>query len=78
VKTRYLYDEKRHLVCEPYSIYGLHKMALELGIKRCWFHGGRHPHYDLPKKFSAAKHPRCERVSSREILRVIKIGIYNL
>jgi len=34
----YLTDRKRHLICIPYSIENLHKMAKELNIKRCWFH----------------------------------------
>ena len=25
----------------------LHAMAARIGLKRCWFQGGRHPHYDL-------------------------------
>ena len=29
---KYLCDNKRHLICEPYSIENLHKMAKELNI----------------------------------------------
>ncbi len=32
---RYLCDTKRHLICEPYSVENLHKMAKELKIPRC-------------------------------------------
>ncbi len=42
---QYLTDGKRHLICIPYSEEGLHKMAEELNIKRCWFHKD---HYDIP------------------------------
>ena len=43
--TRYLTDCKRHLICQPYSIEGLHAMAKALEIKPCWFHKD---HYDIP------------------------------
>jgi tetraacyldisaccharide-1-P 4'-kinase len=33
------------LVCCPYSIENLHRMAGDLNIKRCWFHKD---HYDIP------------------------------
>ena len=39
----FITDGKRHLICEPYSIENLHKMAEERDIKRCWFHGGSKP-----------------------------------
>ena len=44
---KYLTDGKRHLICEPYSLDNLHKMAEALDIKKCWFHKD---HYDIPKK----------------------------
>ena len=70
---RYLCDDQRHLVCFPYSIDGLHRMAEDLGIKRCWFHrSGRLSHYDIPKRRIAEVTARCEIVSSRTILSVIK------
>lgn len=40
----------RHLICEPYSIENLHKMADDLNIKRCWFHKTKYSHYDIPKR----------------------------
>ena len=46
----YYCDNKRHLVCVPYSVENLHKMAEDLGIKKCWYHSGDKPHYDIPKK----------------------------
>jgi FMN phosphatase YigB (HAD superfamily) len=69
-------DENRHLICVPYSVENLHKMAEELGIKYCWFHsGGRtgfHPHYDIPFKRIAEIKAKCEVVSTKEILKLIK------
>jgi hypothetical protein len=39
-------------------------MAKELGIKRCWFHNGRYPHYDIPKR-------RIEEILAREDVTVV-------
>lgn len=68
----YLSDDQRHLVCYPYSVEGLHAMAEALGIKRCWFHGGRLAHYDVPKRRREEIAARTRLVSSRDILRAIK------
>jgi len=62
-------DEKRHLVCTPYSIENLHIMADQLGIKRCWFH---RDHYDIPKRRILEIQSRCSIVGSREIIEIIK------
>jgi hypothetical protein len=69
---KYYTDGKRHLVCMPYSKKNLHTMAKELGIKRWWFHKN---HYDIPKKRKAEIEAKCELVSSRDIVRIIKGGI---
>lgn len=66
---KYYCDDSRHLVCVPYSIDNLHAMAKDLNIKRCWFHKS---HYDIPKKRISEIQSRCETVSSREILDIIK------
>lgn len=65
---KYYCDNARHLVCKPYSIAGLHRMALDLGIKRCWFHDD---HYDIPKSRIDEIKAKCEVVSSKEIVRII-------
>ena len=69
VQMKYYCDNNRHLVCIPYSIENLHKMAEELGIPRCWFHKN---HYDIPKKRIAEIKNNCIFVSSKEIVRIIK------
>ena len=69
---KYLTDGSRHLICKPYSIENLHKMANELGIKRCWFHNGKFPHYDIPKRRIKEIESKCEMVSSIEIVKIIK------
>lgn len=69
----YYCDSQRHLVCTPYSVENLHKMAQELGIKRCWYHSSKdHPHYDIPKRRIAEIHARCTVVSPRDILKIMK------
>jgi hypothetical protein len=68
----YITDCKRHLICIPYSIDNLHKMASELNIKRCWYHSGKFPHYDIPKKRILEIESKCTIVNSRELLYLIK------
>jgi FMN phosphatase YigB (HAD superfamily) len=68
---KYLTDGKRHLICVPYSIENLHKMAEDLGIKRCWFHKN---HYDIPVRRQKDIENLCEIVSSKEIVKIIKDG----
>lgn len=67
-------DRARHLVCVPYSVENLHAMAAELGIKRCWYHPGRFPHYDVPKRRlkELLADPRVTEVGSRRILEICK------
>lgn len=69
---RYLCDGKRHLICEPYSIEGLHAMARALGITRHWFHAGKLPHYDIPARRVAEIEAQCGRVAPRRIVEVIR------
>lgn len=69
---RYFSDDMRHLVCLPYSVTNLHAMARDLGIARCWFHAGRFPHYDVPKRRIGEIAARTERVSPRVILGICK------
>lgn len=64
----YYCDGSRHLVCVPYSKENLHKMARNLGIKRCWFHKN---HYDIPKRRIQTITSVCTIVPSQEIVRII-------
>ena len=66
---KYYCDNSRHLVCVPYSIENLHIMAEDLGIKRHWFHKN---HYDIPKTRIEEIKNKCEVVTTREILKIIK------
>lgn len=65
----YYCDNKRHLVCVPYSIENLHKMADNLNIKRCWFHKN---HYDIPKTRIDEIKAKCTIISPKEIVKIIK------
>lgn len=69
----YYCDTARHLVCVPYSVENLHRMAQDLGVHRCWFHSSsKFPHYDIPKRRIGEISAKCKVVSTREILRLIK------
>jgi hypothetical protein len=47
-------------------------MAEALGIKRCWYSNKPKPHYDIPKKRIEEIQNKCNVVSPKEILRIIK------
>ena len=71
--TQYFCDDGRHLVCVPYSVEALHAMAVDLNIKRCWFHNSPgHAHYDIPKRRIAEVKARCTVVAGRDIIRIIR------
>lgn len=72
VQLKYYCDNARHLVCLPYSVENLHRMAEDLGIKRCWFH---RDHYDIPKRRIAEITAKCEVVSGRRILEIVKMPL---
>jgi len=67
--VEYICDNKRHLICIPYSIENLHKMGDELDIKRCWFHKD---HYDIPKKRIDEIQKKCKIVTTREIVNIVR------
>lgn len=63
----------RHLVCVPYSIENLHRMAAELNIKRCWFHNTPSgPHYDIPKRRIAEIEGKSTVVPTKTILAITR------
>lgn len=70
---RFYCDSMRHLICVPYTVDNLHRMAEILGIKRCWYHrGASYPHYDIPKRRIAEIQAKCTVVSPRMILKIMK------
>lgn len=64
-------DNKRHMVCVPYSKSNLHIMAYTLKLNRCWFHK---THYDMPKLRIDELTSHCKVVSTRAIVAIIKSG----
>lgn len=72
MKLQYISDGKRHLICVPYTIANLHRMARELAINPCWYHAGKKPHYDIPKMRQAEINAKCLIVTSQEIIKIIK------
>ena len=68
---QYYCDYNRHLVCYPFSKSNLHKMAKDLNIKRCWYHSGDNPHYDIPVKRNDEIMMKCLVVTTRDIWRII-------
>jgi len=50
-------------------------MAEDLHIKRCWYHSGKHPHYDIPKKMVESVKKRCLVNTSKELLSIIKTNL---
>jgi hypothetical protein len=68
----YLYDRMRHLICLPYSVDGLHAMAANLGIGRHWFHAGKYPHYDIPKRDVDRIQGLATRITPKELLSIIQ------
>jgi len=74
-KLKYYSDNARHLVCIPYSIANLHRMAEDLNIKRCWYHkSGRNSHYDIPKRRVMEIGEQTTVVGGARILEIIREG----
>lgn len=71
----YFTDNSRHLICYPYSVENLHKMAEQLGIRRCWFNNGKLPHYDVPKEELEKIKNKCQIVSPKTIVRIIRLAL---
>ena len=65
----FICDNKRHLICLPYSKPNMLSMATELGINPLWFHKD---HYDIPKDRIKEISGKCKIVSPKEIVNIIK------
>lgn len=72
MRAGYYCDSARHLVCLPYSVEALHRMATELDIGHHWFHAGKNPHYDIPKRRVPEIMGKCDLVTSKVLVRIIK------
>jgi hypothetical protein len=68
----------RHLVCTPFSIENLHRMAEHLRIGRHFFHSSsRFPHYDIPKRRMNEIIPLTIVVTTRVILKIVKGAVHS-
>lgn len=63
-----------HLVCKPYSIENLHRMAKSLGLQSHWYHHSSTDlcHYDIPKRRKDDILNVCTIVPMREIVSIIR------
>lgn len=79
------FTDGKHLVCIPYSVENLHRMAEDLGLPKCHYDNRRpkkgtkrkgrgHPHYDLPKKYRDHILRRVLLVSRKDIVRIYQGG----
>lgn len=70
----YYCDDSRHIVCVPYTLENLHKMAEDLGIAKSWFHRGKNEnsHYDMPKRRIEEITSKCNLVPSTVIVDIIR------
>lgn len=65
-------DRKRHIVCYPWSVPGLHAMAKYLGIKRKHFKGD---HYMVPRGMEGELMKLIDGViTTRVLARIISLG----
>lgn len=75
---KYYCDRKRHLICKPYSIENLHRMARELQIGTHFYEIskiGRLPHYDIPANRIDEIMAKCNVVTRFEIVKIIKAAL---
>ena len=73
---KYFCDKSRHVVCLPLTTENLHKMAKDLEIKKLWYHKSKTglKHYDIPKYMIETVTAKCEIVTTREIIKIIRNG----
>lgn len=47
-------------------------MAQNLQINKCWYHKGKFPHYDIPKKRIEEITNKCKIITSQELVTIIQ------
>jgi hypothetical protein len=65
-------DNKRHLICKPYSVANLHRMAQVLNINKCFYHTNPWPHYDIPARRIEEVTAKCILVTDRDIVKIYR------
>jgi hypothetical protein len=71
-ELQYFSDIFRHLICIPYSVENLHKMAKNLKISRSWYESKPYPHYDIPKRRLIEIQEKTKIIKSTVLLKMIK------
>lgn len=72
---KYYCDDRRHVVCLPYSVENLHKMAEDLNIKKYCYRASPKPNYKMPKKRINEITQKCTLVGIETIRTIMGIGI---
>lgn len=69
-----VYTDGVHLVAD--TLDELHAFAVLVGLKRRWFQGRRHPHYDLTSrgKVQLALFKGAKMISTREAERISRLS----
>lgn len=65
-----IHSDGVHVVSDT-SLEELHEWAKRYGLKRHWFHRGRWPHYDLPKRHF---HYTAEIGTTRQLIEAMRNG----
>jgi len=65
----FLTDGKENIICHPYSIENMKRMASELGIKSSWF---KKDTFVVPKEFLETNEDKLDKVSSQTLFRTLK------
>lgn len=71
-ETPILCSDGVHVVSSDGDPKTLKKLMRENGIKDCWYHAGKYPHYDLPKRMRNKSWPFLFAVSSKTIIEIVK------
>lgn len=65
----YITDGVGNVICLPYSVENLHKMADDLGIKKTWYRDG---HYKVPKEIAEDLEEKCDKVTTTTLFRTVR------
>lgn len=68
-----IYSDGIHIISDT-SLGELHAYCQSIGIKKCWFHRGTFPHYDIPVKMrkSFFDLTKLEKVTPRDIVKILR------
>ena len=67
----YLTDGRKNVICIPYSIENLHKMADDLGMKKKYF---KKDHYEIPDDMVSEVEDKCDVVTTTTLFKTARNG----